>query len=121
VSRSSSIWSRHRRAHGQAGCRIDCPDAFRHLKPKRADVPNENLERRAQLGHFLEVARTEVWPFQLLLAELGQRVQTATEQGTHLLGGHRVAGGQAVDAIQARTDPQPGRFTALGVVRRQPV
>jgi hypothetical protein len=45
---------------------------------------------------------------QLLLAKLGQRMQTAAEQRSHLLGGHRVAGGQAVDPGQAGTDPHPG-------------
>jgi hypothetical protein len=43
-------------------------------------------------GHVLIVAFGEAWPFKLVLAELGQRVQTATEQRSHLLGGHRVAG-----------------------------
>jgi hypothetical protein len=58
-------------AHGQAGCRIDCPNAVWLPRAERADVPIEDLERRAQLGHFLKVAGTEVWPFQLLLSELG--------------------------------------------------
>ena len=62
----------------------------------------------------------EVRSFQLLLAELGQRVQTAAEQRSHLLGGHRVAGGQAVDPVHAGTDPHPRRLTPFGVVRRQP-
>jgi hypothetical protein len=67
----------------------------------------------------VEVAWSEVRSFQLLLAELGQRMQTAAEQCSHLLGGHRVAGGQAVDPVQAGTDPHPGRLTTFGVVRRQ--
>ena len=62
----------------------------------------------------------EVRSFQLLLPELGQRVQTAAEQRSHLLGGHRVAGGQAVDPVQAGTDPHPRRLTPFGVVGRQP-
>ena len=45
------------------------------------------------------------------LAELGQRVQTAAEQRSHLRGGHRVAGGQAVDPVQPCADPDPGRLT----------
>jgi hypothetical protein len=114
------ISSRLRRAHGQAGRRIDRRDAPGHLEPERADVPIEDLERRAQLGHFLEVADSEVRSFQLLLPQFGQRVQTATEQRSHLLGGHRVAGGQAVDAVQAGADPHPWRLTAFGVVRREP-
>ena len=81
--------------------------------------PIDDLERRAQLGRFLEVAWSEVRSFQLLLAELGKRVQAAAEQGSHLLGGHRVAGGQAVDPVQAGADPHPRRFTAFGVVRGQ--
>jgi hypothetical protein len=47
-------------------------------------------------------------------------VQTAAEQRSHLLGGHRVADGQAVDPAQAGTDRRPRRLTAFGVVRRQP-
>ena len=78
------------------------------------------LQGRPQPGHLLQVALGEVRSFQLLLAELGQRVQAAAEQRSHLLGGHRVAGGQAVDPVQAGTDPHPGRLTAFGVVRRQP-
>jgi hypothetical protein len=76
---SGPICSRQRRAHGQAGCRIDCPDAFGHLEPERADDTIDDLERHTQLGHLLQVTSGEVWPFQLLLAELGQRVQTAPE------------------------------------------
>jgi hypothetical protein len=67
----------------------------------------EDLERRAQLSHFLEVALGEVGSLQLLLAEFGQRVQAATEQCSHLLGAHQVASGQAADADQAGTDPNP--------------
>ncbi len=69
---------------------------------------------------LLEVAWSEVRSFQLLLAELGQRMQTAAEQRSHLLGGHRVAGGQAVDPVHAGTDPHPRRLTPFGVVGRQP-
>ena len=47
-------------------------------------------------------------------------MQTAAEQRSHLLGGHRVAGGQAVDPVQAGTDPHPWRLTPFGVIRRQP-
>ena len=115
------ISSGQRRVGGQASCRIDRRDACGHFEPERADLPIEDLERRAQLGHFLAVAGSEIWPFKLLLAELGQRVQTAAEQGSHLLGGHRVARAQAVDAGQAGADPDPWRLTAFGVVRRQPV
>jgi hypothetical protein len=87
--RTRAIRSRHRRAGRQAGRRLDHPDAFRHLQPKRADDTIDNSERHAQLGHLLEVADSEVRSFQLLLPELGQRVQTATEQRSHLLRCHR--------------------------------
>jgi hypothetical protein len=50
--------------------------------------------------------------FQLLLSELGQRVQTAAEQRSPLFCGHRVAGGQAVDPVYAGTDPDAWRLTA---------
>ena len=47
-------------------------------------------------------------------------MQTAAEQCPHLLGGHRVADGQAVDPVHARAHPHAGSFTAFGVIRRQP-
>ena len=114
------ICSRQRRAGRQAGRRIDRREASGHFEAERADVTINDLERRPQPGRVLEVAWGEIRPFQLLLAQLGQRVQTAAEQRSHLLGGHRVAGGQAVDPVQAGTDPHPGRLTPFGVVRRQP-
>jgi hypothetical protein len=91
-----------------------------HLEPERADDTIDDLERHAQLSHFLEVADSECWPFQLLLPQLGQRMQTATEQRSHLLRGHRVAGGQAVDPFQAGADPDAWCLAAFGVVGRQP-
>jgi hypothetical protein len=57
------ICSRQRRIGRQAGCRIDRRDAFRHLEPERTDDAINNSERHPQLGHFLEVADSEVWPF----------------------------------------------------------
>ena len=114
------ISSRQRRAGRQAGCRIDRRDAFGHLEPKRADDTINDPERHTQTGHFLEVADCECWPFKLPLAELGQRVQTATEQRSHLLRRHRVADAQAVDPAQAGTDPHPRRLTPFGVIRCQP-
>ena len=90
------------------------------LQPERAEDTIDDLERRAQLGHCLEVALGQVWSFQPPSAELGKRVQTAAEQRSHLLGGHRVAGGQAADPVHSGTDPHPRRLTPLGVVRRQP-
>ena len=88
--------------------------------PERADDTIDDLERRAQPGHILEIPQGEVGSFQLLLPELGQRMQTAAEQRSHLLGGHRVAGGQAVDPVQAGADPDARRLTPFGVVGRQP-
>ena len=79
----------------------------------------DDLERRPQPRRVLKVPQGEVGSFQLLLPQLGQRVQAAAEQGSHLLRGHRVAGGQAVDPVHAGADPHPGRLAALGVVRRQ--
>jgi hypothetical protein len=115
-----SIRGRQGSARRQAGRRLDRPDALGHLEPERADDTIDDLERHAQLGHLVEVAWSEVRSFQLLLAELGQRMQTAAEQCSHLLGGHRVADGQAVDPVQAGTDPHPRRLTAFAVVGRQP-
>ena len=114
------IRSRQRSAGGKAGRRIDRRDASCHLEPERADNTIDDLERRAQLSHLLKVADSEVWTFKLLLAELGQRVQTATEQRSHLLRSHRIADGQALDPVQAGADPHPGCLTSFGVVRRQP-
>ena len=74
------ICGRQRRVGRQAGRRVDRRDASGHLEPERADVAIDDLERRPQPGHFLEVASGEVRSFQLLLAQLGQRVQTAAEQ-----------------------------------------
>jgi hypothetical protein len=114
------ICSRQRRVRRQAGCRVDRRDAPGDLEPERADIAVNDLERSSKTDNILEVACREVRSFQLLLAELGQRVQTAAEQRSHLLGSHRVADGQAVDCVQAGADPHPGRLAAFGVVRRQP-
>ena len=114
------ICSRQGSVRRQAGRRLDRRDASGDLEPERADLTIDDLERRPEPGRILVVTPGEVRPFQLLLAELGQRVQTAAEQRSHLLGGHRVAGGQAVDPVQAGTDPHPGCLTPFGVVRRQP-
>ena len=45
---SRPISSRHRGAHRQAGCRIDCRDAFRHLELERADVAIIDPERSSK-------------------------------------------------------------------------
>ena len=114
------ISSRQRSVGRQAGGRIDRPDTFRNLEPERADDTIDDPERSSKTGRVLEVAESEIRSFQLLLAQLGQRVQTAAEQRSHLLRGHRVADGQSVDPVQARTDPHPRRLTPFGVIRRQP-
>ena len=104
----------------KAGRRIDRREASGHLEAERADLTVNDLERRPEPGRILVVALGEVWSCQLLLAELGQRVQATAEQRSHLLGGHRVASGQAVDPVHAGTDPHPWPLTPFGVVRRQP-
>jgi hypothetical protein len=114
------ICSRQRSAGGKAGRRIDHRDAPCHFEPERADLAVNDLERHSEPGRVLVVALGEVGSFQLLLPPLGQRVQTAAEQRSHLLGGHRVAGDQAIDPVQAGTDPHPWRLTPFGVIRRQP-
>jgi hypothetical protein len=68
----------------------------------------DDLERHSQPRRILKVPHGEIGPFQLLLSQLRQRVQAAPEQGSHLLGGHRIAGGQAVDPRHSRADPHPG-------------
>jgi hypothetical protein len=113
------VCGRQRCVGGKAGCRVDRRDAFRHFEAERADVAINDLERRPEPGRVLVVALGEVGSFQLLLPELGQRVQTAAEQRSHLLGGHRVPYGEAVDPVQTGADPHPGRLTPFGVVGRQ--
>jgi hypothetical protein len=86
---------------------VERRDALGHLKPKRAQIVVDNLERRPQPRHILKIPQSEVGSLQLLLPQLGQRMQTAAEQGSHLLRGHRVASGQAVDPIHPRPAPHP--------------
>jgi hypothetical protein len=112
------ICSRQRRVRRKAGSRTGCRDAFGHLEPERADNTIDDLERHTQTDNILEVTWSEVRSFQPLLAELGQRVQAAAEQRSHLLGSHRVAGGQAVDPVQPGADPHPRRLTPFGTCRR---
>jgi hypothetical protein len=82
--------------------------------------PSTILNGTAQPGYLLEVAFGEVRSFQLLLPQLGQRMQAAAEQRSHLLRGHRVADWQTVDPVQAGADPDAWCLTPLDVVRRQP-
>ena len=114
------ICSRQRRVGRKASCHLGSPDAFRHLEPERADDTIEDLERHTELAHLPEVTSGEIRSFQRLLAQLGQRMQTAAEQRSHLLCSHRVADGQAVDPVQAGADPDAWRLTAFGVLGRQP-
>ena len=85
-------------------------DALGDLHLERGDIAGEHLERDPQPGHRLVVPHSEVRSLQLLLSLLGQGMETGPEQGPHLLGGHHVAGVQAVDTGQPRTHhhPPPG-------------
>jgi hypothetical protein len=81
--------------------------ALGHLNPKRDQIVVDDLERHPQPRHILKVLQGEVRSFQLLLPQLGQRMQTAAEQRSHLLRSHRVADGQAVDPVHPGADPHP--------------
>src|SRR5215218_6769808 len=82
------ISRRRRSLIRQAGRAIDRRDAFRDLEPERADDTINDPERSSKTGRVLEVADSEIRSFQLLLAQLGQRMQTAAEQRSHLLSAH---------------------------------
>ena len=86
---------------------VERRDALGHLNSKRAQIVVDDLERRPQPRHVLKVLSGEVGSFQLLLPQLGQRMQTAAKQGSHLLRGHRVASGKSVDPVHAGPDPHP--------------
>jgi hypothetical protein len=105
---SGPIRGRQRRVGRQAGRAVDHGNAPGDLEPERADVAVDKPERSSKTGRILEVPQGEVRSFQLLLSERGQWMQTGAEQCSHLLGGHRVAGREAVDPVQAGTDPPPG-------------
>src|SRR5512132_3694465 len=75
---------------------VERRDALGHLDPKRAQIVVYAPERRPQPRRILKLPQGEVGSFQLLLPQLGEWVQTAAEQGAHLLRGHRVARGQSV-------------------------
>jgi hypothetical protein len=117
---SGPICGRQRRVGRQVGRAVDHGNAPGDLKPERAYVAVDKPERRSKTGRILEVPEGEVRSLQLPLAELGQWMQTAAEQRSHLVGGHGVAGGQAIDPVQAGTDPQPRRLAPFGVVGREP-
>jgi hypothetical protein len=104
--------------HSDGG--VERRDASGHLEPERDEIVVDDLERRPQPRHVLKVLSGEVGSFQLLLPQLSQRVQTAAKQGSHLLRGHRVAGGKSVDPVHPRPVRHPGGLTAFGVIGRQP-
>ena len=113
--------SRRDRGVGRpSDCGVERRDALGHLDPKRAQIVVDDLERRPQPRHVLKILSGEVGSFQLLLPQLGQRMQTAAEQRSHLLRRHRVAGGKSVDPVHPGADPHPRGLTPFGVVRRQP-
>jgi hypothetical protein len=86
---------------------VERRDPLGHLEPKREKIVVDDPERRPQPRHILKILIGEVGSFQLLLPQLGQRVQTAAEQRSHLLGRHRVASGKSVDPVHPRADPHP--------------
>jgi hypothetical protein len=91
-SHARPIGSRHRSVRRKVSCGLDRRDTFGHLKTERAHVVVEDLERCTEPGDVMQVAFGKAWPFPLLLAQLGQRMQTAAEQRSHLLRSHRIAG-----------------------------
>jgi hypothetical protein len=100
--------SRGDRAVGRpADGAVERRDALGHLEPERAQPIVDDLERHPQPRHILKVPQGEVGSFQLLLPQLSEWVQTAAEQGSHLLRGHRVASAQAVDPVHPGPDPHP--------------
>jgi hypothetical protein len=100
--------SRRDRGVGRpSDCRVQRRDALGHLEPERDQIVVDDLERHPQPRRILKVPQGEVGSFQLLLPQLRQWVQTAAEQRSHLLRGHRVASGQAVDPIHPGPDPHP--------------
>jgi hypothetical protein len=83
------ISSRQRSAGGKAGRRLDRREALCHFEAERADISINDLEGDPESRRVLVVALGEVGSFKLLLPELGQRVQAAAEQCSHLLSGHQ--------------------------------
>ncbi|CAM3890834.1 hypothetical protein NOZE110980_19100 [Nocardioides zeicaulis] len=111
-------------AHSVVG--VDGGEPLGDLDPERADVVVVHLERRPKTSHcpVLSVGRAgESWPADAEVkgvgAGRGERVVAGAEQVLHLLGGHHVAGVEAVDAGHPGPDPDAGHFALLGVVRRE--
>jgi hypothetical protein len=98
---------------------IESNDPLGHLDPERRRIVHD-LERCPQPHDVLEVLSNEVEAFPLLEPQLGQRMQPAPEQGSHLLRRHRIADIQTVDSVHAGADPHPGRLAPFGVVRGEP-
>jgi hypothetical protein len=63
--------------------RIESNNPLGHLNPERRRLVDD-LERCPQPHGVPEVLSSEVGAFQLLEPQLGQRMQTAAEQGAHL-------------------------------------
>jgi hypothetical protein len=99
---SGPICGRQRRVGRQVGRAVDHGNAPGDLKPERAYVAVDKPERRSKTGRILEVPEDEVGSFQLPLAELGQWMQTAAEQRSHLA----VTGSPAVRP-SIPTKPEP--------------
>jgi hypothetical protein len=104
------VRSRHRPVAGQSGRLVESGDPPGNFQSEWAHVVLDNLERGTEPGRLLIVAFRKAWPFELLLPELGQRVQTAAEQRPHLLRCHLIPCGKTVEPGHARADPHPGRL-----------
>jgi hypothetical protein len=85
--------------------RIESRDALGHFDPERRRIVDD-LERCPQPHNVPEVSSSKDRAFQLLQPCLGQRMQPAAEQGSHLLRRHRVPSGKSLDPVYAGTDPR---------------
>ena len=110
---------RDRRRLGRPDAGVVGGERLRHLHPERRHVVGEHRERLAQPDRRRELGLGELRPRHLDADPIRQRMKPGPEQRPHLLGGHHVPGGQAVDAGQPGSHPHPGGFAALGVVGRQ--
>jgi len=77
---------------------------LRHLDPERRRLIDDP-ERSAEPHRLLDGVQREVGALELLRAGVGEWVQAASEQGTHLLRGHRIASVYAVYAVRAGAEP----------------
>ena len=106
---------------GQAGGHVVLLEPARHLTTEQRHIlgGGVHLERRAQ-AHRRPPLRLGGVRAQRFEPFGGQRVVAGSEQQPHLLGGHRVAGVEPVQAGQPGTHPRPGSLTLGGVVVGQP-